>query len=394
MRRAAFLPVALLLAACGAERSGELPAEIRAAPAAPTVAMSPYADAAAALEGIAWSPALERQVAGLLVGKVLNRAALEQILTDARPALDALADAAHRNGWTLPPPDAPRVSRDDWEAAVWLAYGEARTLADDGEVGDAAARAALAGALAARLASADGAGLGDLVIAFGLSEAASLQAQRMAAALPGEAARFAPPPPLPQAAWSDAMRAEAIAATDRIAAMAADPVGGLGLSADAIPPDLADAAPADLFDTAAVQDEAVGLFLTLADRTLADCDAPPPLPRPAAPDPGAPNLAGHVFLRDLRAALVQIDDRRCLTEAARRAAALAVRLHAAEGGLPAALPDDRSLADPFTGAPFAYDAAGGTIRSAGRDRTLAYGPGRGPFDDDEPTWFLDLRPLL
>lgn len=371
-----------LLAACGA--SEEAPAS--------AAALVGYAAAAAAMDAAQWSPGQERQVATLLSGLPVNPDALNDVLADVRPTLGAL-DAALDAPWTLPPPGAPRVSRDDWEAMAWLAYGDARLALDRGDEALAGRRVALAGRLANRLAGAEGAALGDLVIAFGLAEAGALQAQRLAVLAPGAAEA---PAPIPNAAWRAALRAEAVAATGRIEAMADDPAGGLGLAGDALPEGAADASPKDLLDTPAAQDAAVGLFLAASERTLADCAAPLMLPETLAPARDQPNAAGRVMLGELGTALTRVDDRRCLTEAARRAAALAVMLHRAAGGgaLPTALPDAPALADPFTGRPFAYDPAGGTIRSAGRDRRLAASPGHGPFDDDEPTWYLDLRPLI
>ena len=147
-------------------------------------------------------------------------------------------------------------------------------------------------------------------------------------------------------------------------------------------------------DVLRAKDETLAKGLAAGTRTLEDCVSPAALEAGKVDREGNP--AGAVFLDGLARSLAQLDDRRCLTEAARRAAILAVGLHAtkgADGRLPDELPDDPDVYDPFTDRPFTYAPEGMTIWSAGRDRQ-AGAPGQGPFDDAEPTWFLDLRPLL
>ena len=381
-----------VMAACaeGSEAPSAPPASGSSASGLPTASPEArFAEAAEAVGAIGWSSGLERQVAGLLVGRPGDPAALEALLVEARPALDGL-DAATRGPWSLAASGDERPTRDEWEAAVWLAYGDATLAAAAGERERAWARSLLADRVAARLAGAEGASFSELIIAFGLAEAGALHVQRMTALRPPSAAEAASATglrPIAQEAWDAALRTEAQAATARIAAMADDPARAAGPFGEApaspVPPTL---------DVEATQDAAVGLFLAAASRTLEDCPAPLDL----APPVQVGNTAGQALLSDLAAALARLDDRRCLTEAARRAAVIALRLRAgaAPGDpLPPRLPEDAPL-DPMTIAPFGYDPARAVLWSAGADRRLEAGPGQGPFDDREPTWFLDLRPLL
>ena len=371
--------VCLLAGACGGEPEADGGEEAMA---------DPYGRASAAVGGIAWSPGLERVVAGLLVSQPPGDEAARAVIGTNREALSDLGAATREPDWRLPPPGADRPSRDDWEAAAWLAYGAARADPDGVWThGLTAARLGL------RLGEAEGAGLADLIVAFGIGEAGYLQAQRLAAAAgggpedAGDALR-----PMSEDAWRAALRAEAAAVEGRIAEMARDPLAGLGFAAEEVPETVRARPPAALFDEAAVQEAVAAAFVAAMDRRVADCAAPLALTGLGEPDPMQPNLAGRLFVRDLTTALGQIEARRCLTEGARRAALLSWRLH--EDGLPERLPVDPALADPFTNEPFGYDPAARALWSAGRDRVLSDGPGQGPFDDRDPTFWLDLRPLL
>ena len=338
-------------------------------------------EAAAAVSALPFSPGREAQVARLLAEAPLDEAALRAAVEEVRPALGVLDAATRAEGWSL----NARAPRDDWEALAWLAYGDARLALLDGETPRAFERALMVHDLGVLMGDAAGAGVADLITGFGLREAGLVQLQRLAALAPPDERTVRM---LRQrigeegaglGAWAPALRAEAAAAEARVAALRDDPVAGLGLVGESLPP-AARAAP-DLFDETATREAVVGLMLRAAALTPDGCAQSL---APAAPPAPGPNLAGRTYAFQTALALSQLTDRLCVTEAARRATVLALHHH-----------EDTSapvLADPFTGAPFAR--IGDALVSGGRDRAVPTRVGTGPFDPEAPTYFLDARPLL
>ena len=338
-------------------------------------------EAAAAVSGLPFAPNREGQVARLLAEAPLDEAGVREAVEQVRAVLDVMEAAARAGDWSL----GPRASRDDWEALAWLAYGDARLRLLEGDADGAFERALMVHDLGLLMGEAEGAGITDLIVSLGLREAGLVQVQRLAALAPlsargAEAIRGR----IGEeggglSAWGPALTAEAAAAEARVAALRDDPVGGLGLVGESLPP-AARSAP-DLFDEAATREAVVGLMLRAADLTPDGCARS--LAPDAPPAPG-PNLAGRAYAFQTGLALAQLADRLCVTEAARRATIIALAHHAGA--------DAPVLADPFTGKPFAR--IGDALVSGGRDRIKASRVGTGPFDAEAPTYFLDARPLL
>ena len=341
-----------------------------------------YAEAATAAASLGFEEARERQVARLLAEAPLDETRVRRAVEAARPALDVWAAATRSDTWTVTEASA---SRDDWEALAWLAYGDARLRLADGDAAGAFERALMVHRLGVLLGDAERAGVGEVVVSFGLREAGLVQLQRLAALAPPEqAVAWGAIGQISKAeaglrSWPDALRIEAAAAEDRLTLMATDPAAALGLAAERLPPA---ARTAPDFDLAATREAVTTLVLRAADAGIADCAVG--LPSGPPPGPGA-NLAGRLYAHQTAFALSQLFDRVCTTEAARRATL--VILEPLAGLDRVAAPED-----PFTDAPFAR--IGAALVSGGRGRAVPTRIGTGPFDPERPTYFLDARPLV
>ena len=367
--RRAWLGLAWLVA-CGPEAS---------------VAPPGHAEATAAVSSLGFAPGRERQVARLLAEAPLDEAAVREAVMAAGPTLDALDAASRAASWTV---GAGEASRDAWEALAWLAYGDARLRLADGDAAGAFERALMVHRLGVLMGDAEGAEVSDVIVSFGLREAGLVQLQRLAALAPPDARRArrvaaaVADADAGLGAWPEALRALASRADERLGVAARDPVRALGPAGERLPPE-ARGAP-DLFDVDATREAVVGLALRAGERGVRDCAAGLAAPQPSEPAPG-PNLAGRIYARQTAAALGQLFDRVCATEAARRATVLALAHHA---GVQAR----GETTDPFTGMPFAR--IGEALVSGGRGRVAPERVGTGPFDPERPTYFLDTRALV